>query len=93
MLSVLWSQLLSVAKIVDIYQCNISRQTMADEDCEDRKKIFDTLINAGCCKRCALRYVGDTQTNYDDPEENINEVKYSMKCRKCTKQIDFLVIL
>ncbi|KAJ3623117.1 hypothetical protein MTP99_019369 [Tenebrio molitor] len=47
---------------------------MADEDCEDRKKIFDTLINAGCCKRCALRYVGDTQTNYDDPEENINEL-------------------
>ncbi|XP_063914751.1 putative tRNA pseudouridine synthase Pus10 isoform X2 [Zophobas morio] len=48
---------------------------MTETDSQDTKGIvFNFLIELGCCKRCALRFVGDSNTNYDNPTDDVKKL-------------------
>ncbi|XP_044256264.1 tRNA pseudouridine synthase Pus10 [Tribolium madens] len=36
----------------------------------DKNAVLNFLLETGCCKRCALRYIGDAGADYDNPQQN-----------------------
>lgn len=59
---------------------------------EEEIKLYNEIISKGCCKRCALRYLGHGRTliTFDDPDICLlNVSRRILKCTVFTKILQF----
>ncbi|EFA10881.1 tRNA pseudouridine synthase Pus10 [Tribolium castaneum] len=57
----------------------------------DKAEVFNFLLETGCCKRCALRYVGDNTADYDNPQQNgHDQLAKKTKLNSCIICLDLL---